>query len=280
VALAAGWQANVWLDSMRAVQRGVEGYGTPLGYWRETAEHARQLAKQQEAAEILLVMPGDQPWDEKASILHTLLADSPHRTVDGQKTTVLPLHATLLVVASELPTALKLTGSARDLGDSLPASPFGGTYLFRMWSGGSVPAPLGEWSASPEPAAWASGARLLGYRFAGVPGPGQTVQVSLWWETSRSAPDLDVHWFNHLVDGEGTKWAQLDHGAWPSHKWQPGDQVLTYFPLAIDAQAPPGAFWLRVGQYSYPEVANIPLVDGDGNHRSDWVQLPVLTSGS
>jgi hypothetical protein len=223
-------------------------------------------------------MPGDQPWDEKASVLSTLLADLPHRTVDGQQTIVLPNHPTLLVVASEVPTALELTESARSVCDPLTASPLGGTYSYRMWSNGTSWQETVSWQLPEQSAAWASGARLLGYHVEGAAKPGGTVRATLWWETSQGAPDVDVHWFNHLVDAQGAKWAQHDHAAWPSHKWRSGDQVVNHFHLTIDGEAASGPYWLRVGQYAYPDVVNIPLLDQAGDRLGDWVLLPVVTT--
>jgi hypothetical protein len=272
--LSAGWQARIWAGSLVAVAQGVEGYGTPVGYWWRTAEAARRFAEDQRSQEILLVMPGDQPWDEQAHILSALLPDTPHRVVDGHDTLLFPPHDALLVLAPELESARQLYGPCtEEVGDPVAASPFGGSYGFRAWNA----TPLRAASCLPplEPAStqWASGARLLGYQVLGQPLAGATLRVMLHWETAGGLPGDGVHWFNHLVDTEGHKAAQLDHAAWPAGRWQPGDQVITHFDLVIDPQAAPGPYMLRVGQYTYPGLENIPVLDAAGNPAADAVEL-------
>ena len=274
--LAAGWQANIWSNSLRAIAQGVEGYGTPVGYWWRAVEQAHNLSEEWQTSEVLLVMPGAQPWDEKAHVFDVLLVDTPHRVVDGYQTAVLPPHPALLMVASELQGALEVTRPCtRDVGAALPASPFGGSYHYRLWT--PEPSPASTCGATLEPmsARWASGAQLLGYAVAGRPTPGETVAITLLWETTRGSVSEDIHWFNHMVDPQGRRWGQFDHAAWPSGDWRPGDWVWTYFDLTIDPQAAPGPYTLRVGQYTLPDLGNIPLLDAAGNPVSDAVELPL-----
>ena len=276
VLMAAGWQAQIWLSNMKAVAVGVEGYGTPLGYWWSATEQARVLAAEHEADEVLLLLPGDKPHDEKAAVLDALLLDTPHRVVDGRITVVYPPHKAMLLIASEVPQAMALCElCTEDIGESLPASPFGGTYHFRLW----LPDTSISASCTPvlEPASvqWASGASLLGYNVESLPQTEEGLQVMLHWETSRGPLSEDIHWFNHLLDAEGRKWGQLDHAGWPSSRWQPGDQVIHFFSIQVEPLAPPGPYLLRLGQYTYPAIENIPVLDAAGNPASDAVELPI-----
>jgi len=274
--LAAVWQANIWGNSLQAIAQGVEGYGTPVGYWWRAVEQVHSLTEEWQTSEVLLVMPGAQPWDEKAHVFDVLLRDTPHRGVDGQHTVVLPPDRTLLMVASELQGALDVTGACtRDVGAVLPASPFGGSYHYRLWTPEPSPTRTCGASLEPMPARWASGVQLLGYEVTGQPGPGKTIGVTLLWATPRGGLSEDLHWFNHLMDAQGRRWAQFDHGAWPSDNWRPGDMVWTYFDLSVDPQAAPGPYTLRVGQYTLPDVENIPLLDAAGNPTADAAELPL-----
>ena len=111
----------------------------------------------------------------------------------------------------------------------------------------------------------------------GRPEPGETLHITLHWETPHGSPTQDIHWFNHLLDQEGQQWGQFDHASWPAERWQPGDQVLTFFDITIDAQARPGPYVLRIGQYTYPDIANIPIVDATGNPLERAADLPLTT---
>jgi len=274
----AGWQTQAWVGILRDVSRGVEGYGTPLGYWWHATERARALTSEHGAAEIILLLPGDQRWDEKAHILDALLDDTPHRVVNGYHTVLYPPHTAILLIASEVKDALTIcTACTQNLGLPLPASPFGESYHYRLWSGDPSTASACAGGLRPASAQWASGARLLAYGVTGRPEPGATLHITLHWETPHGSPPEDVHWFNHLLDQEGHQWGQFDHASWPAAQWQPGDQVLTFFDITIDTQARPGPYVLRIGQYTYPDIENIPIVDADGNPLEHAVQLPLAT---
>jgi len=276
--IAAGWQAQVWVGILRDVNQGVKGYGTPLGYWWRAAERARDLAAEHGAAEILLLTPGDQPWHEKAHVLDALLSDTTHRVVDGHHTVLYPSHAAVLVIASEVKDAVvAYVQCVRSLGSPLPASPFGESYHYRLWSADPSTAAACTASLQPASAQWSSGAHLLGYNVEGRPQPGATLRVTLHWETTRGPLSEDIHWFNHVLDQQGYQWGQFDHASWPAERWQSGDQVITYFDIAIDAEAEPGPYVLRIGQYTYPTVENIPVVDTAGNPVSYAAELALPT---
>lgn len=276
LSVVAIWQMQVWGDVLHAAAAGSEGYGTPLGYWRRAVEQARTLAEQQDAEEVLLLMPGDQPWDAKANILDALLSDTPRRIVDGYTTLLYPPHPAVLVIASEVETRAALTLSCtQDLGVDLTASPLGGAYHYRLWSPTYADASSCTQTLTPAAAQWASGARLLGYDVAGTGQPGETLHVTLHWETTQGPLEADVHWFNHLEDQAGQGWGQFDLVGWPATRWQPGDRVLLHFDLPIAPEAQPGPYLLRVGQYTYPDIENIPVVDDAGNPTDYAVTLPV-----
>ncbi len=286
LSVIAVWQTQVLGDVLHAATAGSKGYGTPLGYWRRAAEQARALVEQRDAAEILLVMPGDHPWDSKANILDALLSDTPHRIVDGHTTLLYPPYPAILLIASEVEasTALAFLHSGgglygtppctQDLID-LTASPLGGTYHYRLWSPAHTNASSCTQALSPAAAQWASGVRLLGYDIAGAGQPGETLHVTLHWETTQGPLEADVHWFNHLEDQAGQGWGQFDLVGWPTTRWQPGDRVLLHFDLSIAPEAKPGPYVLRVGQYTYPDIENIPVIDSAGNPVDYAITLPV-----
>ncbi len=269
----AVWSFAFWDDTLEDVARGVEGYGTPLGYWRRAAKQARDFAAEHDA-EVLAYVPGDQPWDEQAAIFDALLCDTPHRVVNGHTTVVLPSHPAVFLVASDVESSLALVSPCtRGLDTRLAASPFGGAYSYRLWTPqSSIQACL---DLTPAEGVWASGARLLGYAIEGSPEPGATLHVTLAWEATRGPVAADIHWFNHLVATDGQRWGQFDGAPWPGERWRGGDRVLWRFDLPIADDAPPPPYALRVGQYTYPDFEGIPVVDDAGAPRADAVEIPL-----
>jgi len=281
----AGWQVQTWTQTLDDIAQGVEGYGTPLGYWQRAAKKAEDLATQHEASEILLVMPGDQPWDEKAHILDTLLIDTPHRVVNGHTTLLYPSHTTLVLLASEVEEALALLDPcAQALTAPLEASPFGGTYHYYLWNGEtlqqeeSMPTCALE-HLEPVSAQWASGTSLLGYHIAGEMQPGNQLHILLHWSTTQESLQQEVHWFNHLLDQEENTWGQFDTTAWPAKRWQLDGpiQAMTYFDIVLSPDAAAGPYTLRIGQYTYPDMQNIPVIDDAGNPAEYAANFPIKT---
>jgi 4-amino-4-deoxy-L-arabinose transferase-like glycosyltransferase len=268
------WNVQSLSSVLQAAATGSTWFGTPMGYWWRAAERARSLAGEQGAGEILLVLP-----DDGDGRLDALLGDASHRAVDGKTTVVYPPHPTVLVVHSEVEAALALsTPCTQDLASDLVASPFGGTYHYRLWDPANADAAACTDALLPANGQWSSGVRLLGYGVSGTPTPGGTLHVVLHWETTRGPLETDVHWFNHLEDREGRRWGQRDLVGWSAERWQPGDRILLHFDLPIAADAAPGPYVLRVGQYVYhspDNLENIPVIDTAGIPADYAVTLSV-----
>jgi 4-amino-4-deoxy-L-arabinose transferase-like glycosyltransferase len=268
------WNVYGLSDILQAAASGASWFGTPAGYWWRAAEQARTLAAERSANEVLLILPDDQDGR-----LDALLSDTPHRVVDGQTTVVYPHHSAVMVIGPQIePTHALTAPCTQDLASDLVASPFGGTYRYRLWDPAHADAAACAETLLPVDARWASGVRLLGYGVSGTSKPGETLHVFIHWETTQGPLKADVHWFNHLEDQEGRRWGQLDLVGWPAERWQAGDRILMHFDLPIAADAAPGPYVLRVGQYIYhsPEdLENIPVIDKAGNPADYAVVLPV-----
>lgn len=269
------WSVGGLIGILQAATSEPTWFGTPAGYWWRAAENARALAAERGATEVLLVLP-----DDRDGRLDALLSDTPHRVVDGQTTVVYPPHSAVMVFGPEIESTRALAAPCtQDLASDLVASPFGGTYHYRLWDPAHADAALCTDALLPADARWASGVRLLGYSISGAPQPGETLHVVLHVETTQGPPEADVHWFNHLEDQESRRWGQFDLTGWPAERWKPGDQILLYFDLPIAEDAEPGPYALRVGQYIYhsPEdLENIPVIDIAGNPADYAVALPIL----
>ena len=89
-------------------------------------------------------------------------------------------------------------------------------------------------------------------------------------------PSQEYHWFNHLLGSQGSRWGQADGAGFAAADWRAGDVVLTWFDIDISPDAPPPPYWMRVGMYTYPDVANVQLIDKAGNPAGEFVELGPL----
>jgi hypothetical protein len=115
------------------------------------------------------------------------------------------------------------------------------------------PAAGGEPAVRSE-AQWADAVRLVGYDLSPLsPQPGETLQISLYWEALRPLKD-EYHTFVHLLDPAGQKVAQSDRQPggvfYPTTLWRPGEILRDDHSLTVPADAPPGTYHLLVGLYT------------------------------
>jgi hypothetical protein len=124
------------------------------------------------------------------------------------------------------------------------------------------------------PDRWANGVQLLSALGYGDLRPGGTCILEATWRVnSLPSPGADYHWFNHLIDADGKRVGQMDGVGFPSRSWRTGDTVVTGFDVPIAPEAAPGAYKMRVGMYTYPDIRNVPVVDAAGNPVSDAIEL-------
>jgi NADH:ubiquinone oxidoreductase subunit K len=255
------------------------GYGAPVKYALAAAHQAEQLLAETGETELIALLPGAEPrYDGQAAGFDVLLPD--HRPVDGRRALVLPSHpAVYLADPRAEPAVTMLAEVATEIEPALPLRAGSeASYRFFRWQPtlgkGAVTAPLPATGYH-----WASGATLLGYDWTGDPWPGGTVHWTLYWQVEgqppagRGAVIAPLHWFNHLVDGEGARWGQADGVGYPASEWQVGDTVLTWFDIAISTDAPPPPYFIRSGMYTYPDVVNVQLIDVAGNPAGEFVEL-------
>jgi hypothetical protein len=152
------------------------------------------------------------------------------------------------------------------------------SFRFYSWDGGEPSLPDVQ-PLSGGPKMWASGAQLVGYQASGGLRPGGTVQwVLVWRATDTPTEDVYYHWFNHLLDKDGQFVSQRDGPSVLPAYWRSGDTVLNWFEIPIPPDATPGEYMMRVGMYAYPEMRNIPVVDGTDNQAiGEWVAIGPIT---
>lgn len=95
--------------------------------------------------------------------------------------------------------------------------------------------------------------RLVGYDVAPrLAGPGDTVNVRLYWQPVRDAGE-DYTSYLHLLSSDGATIAQSDKLAggvyYPTSIWKPGEVLVDQHRITIPEDAPPGPYKLSTGLY-------------------------------
>jgi hypothetical protein len=88
--------------------------------------------------------------------------------------------------------------------------------------------------------------------------------------------------FTHLVDAEGTIWAQHDAppggGCCPANTWNEDEVIVDEHPIALGADLLPGTYWLVVGMYDEEFETRLPAYDAAGTPLAhDQIEIVELT---
>ncbi len=110
---------------------------------------------------------------------------------------------------------------------------------------------------------------LLGYDYKPSQAkPGDTVQVTLYWEALNS-PTGDYTVFTHLLDAQGRLVAQSDSqpqsGKYPTYLWDQNERIMDQYQLVIPVETPPGNYEISVVMYSLETLERLPIIDSSGN---------------
>lgn len=109
---------------------------------------------------------------------------------------------------------------------------------------------------------------FLGYDVSRrVLNPGQSVHVSLYWQTT-ARPDKDYLVSTYLMDEGGKVWPQSSRqaldGDYPTSLWEAGQVVRDRFDLVVDPETPRAVYELRVGLYDAEAQSYLPVVASSG----------------
>jgi 4-amino-4-deoxy-L-arabinose transferase-like glycosyltransferase len=256
-----------------------QGYGTPVSYEIQAVQTATHLSQEMGGTEVILLSEGEEPGrHEMPAAADVLMYGAPHRSVDIRTTLVFPASPVAYWATYDLTPGEELLGtlSPEVVEERILLREGIHSYRFYRWSGGLPPIP--DLHPLPSPPFWANGAQLVGYRVEGDARPGTTVRWTLVWQVVHAPPE-DVyyyHWFNHLLDGEGQLRGQQDGPSFLTQNWRVGDTILNWFDVQIPTDAPPGEYTMRVGMYAYPAIANVPLLDTNGEPEGEWAEIGPL----
>jgi 4-amino-4-deoxy-L-arabinose transferase-like glycosyltransferase len=124
------------------------------------------------------------------------------------------------------------------------------------------------------------GLTLLGFDLpAATVQPGESLPLTLHWQ-ARASVDRSYKVFLHLLDDDGTLWAQWDSppalGGYPTTEWAPGEVVADRVRLAVGADTPPGTYRLFTGMYDEATGERLPLVWQGQRLAGDTIELAVI----
>lgn len=202
------------------------------------------------------------PWDP---VTHAASA------VGGHRFFVLLASVVLVLVAAQLPR----------LQPALAEWPWLSVLVALVaWSGyalltpPSLPdTPLGEETAAFEVPGDGAALLLLAVEAEGQAAPGQTLQVTAYWQLLRPV-DKDYTTFVHIVTPDGSLVAQGDRllltGDRPTSNWGVGEVVVQSYEIPVPAEAPSAPYTLRIGVYLSETLERLPRTGG-----GDAVEVPL-----
>jgi hypothetical protein len=122
--------------------------------------------------------------------------------------------------------------------------------------------------SSPLTANFADQIHLLGYKLEQTQvQAGAALPLTLYWQAPPDkAPQADFTQFNHLLDSQGTLRGGYDRYPLEYYRtllWAPGEVVVDGYAIPVDADAPPGYYYLNVGYYflAGESLLYLPLVE-------------------
>jgi len=250
------------------------GFGTPLHVLLDV----RGAILNEHPGDVLVIGEGDTPpYDETSTVWRVLLDGLPSvRFVNATRMFVLPDHAAVYVGSAQYQAVI---------GQRLPDMP----RLFPTRPGAD---PLAIWRLDADavrnhlqPASavnvtdgrLANGVTLRRVQFI-ERGDGLTIRT--WWRIERTANEPNVLFsvFNHIVDGDGKKWGQIDGPFWLGRYWRQGDTIVQEFNVSLGEGHPPLAqLWLRTGMYTYDGARfyGIDVLDANGAPAGQTIIMPL-----
>ncbi|MFQ6100628.1 MAG: ArnT family glycosyltransferase [Anaerolineae bacterium] len=100
-------------------------------------------------------------------------------------------------------------------------------------------------------------------RSAETVGPGETLELVLYWRLLQK-PERHYSIFAHLLDAEGQIVGEYDANRYATSFWREGggEMLLSYFPLRVKPETPPGNYQLEIGVYHQPTGERLPIYEG------------------
>ena len=254
-----GWQIfTIWRFGNFMASHETGGYRAVA-----PALRAAQLAREN-ANEVIVVVPNADPAvNEEAAILHFVLLGQAHRFSDA--------NAGLIGCGMLRCNYLLGPGGPRIAEylapNSLQQIPIDQRYsLTKLSQHGLV------FKNMPNSPIAANGIRFDGYAIERQPDKLRVLQ--LLHVLSLPPQGQDYHWYNHVLNVQGQKVAQLDGGGIHPSNWRVGDTLIQWFDIPMNVEQLQLVDSLRIGIYEYPNIKPIMLQLSDGKQQ-DGITLLV-----
>ena len=266
-AVAAGMAAVAcvvalcWVGSYGALLRAVDAgagaraFGVPLARWQQVLTATRESATELGTQEVRVAVDGVDPgYDSEPAAVAMLIGSPPWaRFVAPQEPAALLLsldRPSLYLWAIKDPGTEALLGQ---VGELIWQKPLGDGHaaasLYRLPPAEAADLGIPLVKLSPEPV-FDAGMALIGYAFPESAHAGEEIEVTLLWRVLDPPTEVrqrDFTAFNHVVDANGERVAQVDGLALLSRDWWPGDVLVQRYKIAAPN---PGTYNWRVGLYS------------------------------
>ena len=247
--------------SLRYQDARAAGDGPPL-----QVRHARALIDQSrrllaERPECRLVGLGHGERVDNSDLALLVEFTDPARVLLADGDLALPLPSPCAVYLDARPgsrAAYALAAQAQPIPD-VGVTVKDQQWQFYDWREG----PRGDTTGAP---GW-NDASLIGV-FRGDPAPGQNLTFVLTWEIA-ARPAVAYHFGLYLLDGANTVVAQHDGPGFDSAQWRPGDRFVTFHPLPLPPDMPPGDYRAGVALYTWPDIVRALLLDGTDMATAD-----------
>jgi hypothetical protein len=121
--------------------------------------------------------------------------------------------------------------------------------------------------------------RFLGYNSIDSARPGESISITLFWQTER--PLFEDHTvFAQVLNSDGERVAQWDSitdGIYPMTLWPPGVIIPDRREILLPRDLEPGLYRLTAGIYRNPDnPERLPVLTADGPSADDVIQLGTL----
>ncbi len=99
--------------------------------------------------------------------------------------------------------------------------------------------------------------------------PGDTLALTLYWQLLQK-PDRQYTFFAHLLDASGQVVAGYDANDYPTSFWneEGGETLLSYMPLWIPPETPPGEYQVEIGVYNQASGERVQILEGVGGETA------------
>jgi len=259
------------------------GMGTPIRIYNQVMHTMRQNADASGNSQVVVLCQGDDPRSAECPAVFQFLTS---RDLDLR---LADKNASLLFPQSERDTLVVLTPGESIAGEALPNHAERlvgqrvalrenvGAYTFYRIPAAYAPQPPQQPLGTP--VRLANGVSLLGYQIGGTLAPGQVVRLALYWRVDALPADPPAQGYsfaNHVVATDDQRYGQQDGPGQRLGLWRTGDTIISWFDIALQAEAPEPPYRLRTGMYTFvppDQFTTVPLVDREDEPTAtttDW----------